>query len=255
MERLGKPRHGRKGRRLRRTGVSESNPMKSILGRAAGSFDVAQDDESSLQQSFEVRLPVKWSEIVELFAGADEAGGNSEVILDCYNNAGFAAAIEFGHDKASESKRVLKLACLAKRITARRRIDYQQGFVRRVRIEFAESAFYLLELGHQICFRVLATSGVAKQEIDLLLRCPLMRFVTKRRGICTVLAANYFNAESFCPDVELLDSRRAKRVCGREHDRMAFMHEITREFCGRCCFAGSVHADNQKHSRLVLCPA
>src|SRR4029453_7184328 len=110
-----------------------------------------------------------------LFAGSDETRGNSKFILDRHNNPTFAAAIEFGDDKASESKRVLKLACLTKRIAAGRRIDYQQGFVRRVRIEFAQSAFYLLQLGHQICFRVLAAGSVAKQKVDILLRCPLMR--------------------------------------------------------------------------------
>src|SRR5260370_1188024 len=81
-------------------------------------------------------------------------------------------------------------------LAAGRRIDYQQRLVRRVRIEFAQSAFYLQQLGHQICFRVLAASSVAKQKVDLLRRSPLMRVVTKGRGICTVLAANYFNAES-----------------------------------------------------------
>ena len=33
-------------------------------------------------------------EIVELFAGADEARGNSKFILDRHHNAAFAAAIE-----------------------------------------------------------------------------------------------------------------------------------------------------------------
>ena len=59
------------------------------------------------QQIFEVRLPIELREIVELFAGADEARGNSEFILDRHHNAAFAAAIEFGHDQASESKRVV----------------------------------------------------------------------------------------------------------------------------------------------------
>ena len=51
------------------------------------------------QQIFEVRLPIEWREIVELFAGADEARGNSKFILDRHDNAAFAAAIEFGHDQ------------------------------------------------------------------------------------------------------------------------------------------------------------
>src|SRR6476619_4032715 len=130
------------------------------------------------QQIFDVRFPIERRKIAELFAGADEARGNSKFILDRHNNPTFAAAIEFGHDKAGEAKRVLKLACITKRITAGRRIDYQQRFVTRVPIEFAEGAFYLLQLGHQICFRVLAASSVTKQKADLLLCRPVMRFVT-----------------------------------------------------------------------------
>src|SRR5947199_7067993 len=105
--------------------------------------------------------------------------------------------------------------------------------LRCVWIEFAQSAFYLLELGHQICFRMLPASSIAKQKVNLLLGCCLICFVTKRRGICAVLTANHFNAQSFCPDVELLDSGCAKCVCGREHDRAACMHEIARKFCCR----------------------
>jgi len=70
-----------------------------------------------------------------------------------------------------------------------------------------------------------------------------------------VLSTNDFNAESLCPDVELFDSRCAKCVCGREHHRVACMHEIMREFCRRCCFTGSVHADNHNHNWFPIRPA
>ena len=64
------------------------------------------------QQIFDVPLPIERRKIVELFAGADETRGNSKFILDRHHNAAFAAAIEFGHDQASKSKRVVELACL-----------------------------------------------------------------------------------------------------------------------------------------------
>jgi len=41
MERLGKPRHGREGRRLSERDVSESNPVALALGNFAGFFDFA----------------------------------------------------------------------------------------------------------------------------------------------------------------------------------------------------------------------
>src|SRR5512144_1321562 len=46
MERLGKPRHGREGRRLSERQVSESNPVASPSGNSPGSFDFTQDDNS-----------------------------------------------------------------------------------------------------------------------------------------------------------------------------------------------------------------
>jgi hypothetical protein len=46
MERLGKPRHGREGRRLSEREMSESNPVLKAQDGAAGSFDSAQDDGS-----------------------------------------------------------------------------------------------------------------------------------------------------------------------------------------------------------------
>jgi len=65
------------------------------------------------QQVFEVRLPIEHRKIIELFAGADKAGGNSKLILNRHDNTAFAAAIELGHDQASESKRIVELAGLA----------------------------------------------------------------------------------------------------------------------------------------------
>src|SRR5205807_7402591 len=169
------------------------------------------------QQIFEVLFPIERREIVELFAGTYEARGNSKFILDRYDYATFAATIEFRHDQTSESKRVVKFACLTKRVAAGSSIDDEQRLLRCVRIKFAQSAFYLVQLGHQICFRVLPAGCVTKQKVNLPLGSCLIRFVTKRRGICAVLAANDFNAESLCPDVELLDSRGAKRVCCGKH--------------------------------------
>ena len=76
--------------------------MRSIYKRAA----------RASQQIFEVSFPLERREIVELFSGADEARWNSKFILDRHHNAAFAAAIEFGDDQASESKRVVELARL-----------------------------------------------------------------------------------------------------------------------------------------------
>ena len=42
---------------------------------------------------------VERREVVDLFAGADEARGNFQFILDRNHDSAFAAAVEFGHDQ------------------------------------------------------------------------------------------------------------------------------------------------------------
>jgi len=54
----------------------------------------------SSDQIVDVRLAIEGGEIVDLLAGADEAGRNFEFFLDGDNDAAFAAAVELGHDEA-----------------------------------------------------------------------------------------------------------------------------------------------------------
>ena len=44
MERLGKPRHGREGRRLSEREVSESNPATQVTGNFTACLDFARHD-------------------------------------------------------------------------------------------------------------------------------------------------------------------------------------------------------------------
>src|SRR6266550_7464578 len=122
-----------------------------------------------LQQIVNVRLAIERGEIIELLAGAHKSRCNSKVILNCDDDSAFAAAVELGDDKTSESDCALEFARLIERIAASCRIDHQQSLMRRVRVMFAESAFYLLQLGHQISFRVHPTGRVAEEEFDLAL--------------------------------------------------------------------------------------
>src|ERR1700687_6401059 len=106
----------------------------------------------------------------------------------------------------------MEFARLVECVATRGGIDHEQRLMRGIRIEFAESAFHLLELGQEIRFGVLTTSRVAKQKVDFVLRGRLIGVVTKRSRVGAVLAANHFNAESLCPDIKLLDRSSAKSV-------------------------------------------
>src|SRR6266403_598079 len=95
------------------------------------------------------KLPrVERREIVDCFASADKTRRNSEFILNRYNDAAFAASIEFGDDHPSERQRTVEFAGLAESIAASGCVDHEQCLVRPVGIEFGERAFHFLKLGH-----------------------------------------------------------------------------------------------------------
>src|SRR6266496_5968161 len=162
------------------------------------------------------KLPrVERREIVGCFAGADKTRGNSEFILNRYNDPAFAAAIEFCDNYASEREGTVEFAGLAQGIAAGGCVHHKQCLVGCVRIELAERAFHLVQLGHEICLGVLAASRIAKQKVDLARCRRLICFVTKRRWVGAVLAASHFKSESFGPNIKLLYRRSAKGVgCG-----------------------------------------
>src|SRR6266566_3966550 len=193
------------------------NPVGKTAGTSSSGAFIAliaspTASASRLQHVCEKLPSVEWREIHDCFASTDETCGNSEFVLNCHYDPAFAAAIEFGDNQASKRQRTMEFASLVECVAAGRGVDHEQCLARRVGIEFGESAFHFLKFGHQIRFGVLAASRIAQQKVDLALCCRLIRFITKRSGIGAVLAANYFNSESFGPNIELLYRRSAKRV-------------------------------------------
>src|SRR6266581_8521769 len=106
----------------------------------------------------------------------------------------------------------MKFTRLTQRVAARSCIDYEQRLMRRTQIEFAESAFHFLQLGHEICFGVLTASRVAKQKVDFVLQGRLIGIVTKRGRVGAVLDADNYNPDPFRPNIELLDCSSTKCV-------------------------------------------
>ena len=77
MELAGAERHGRAGRETERAGASESNALQHVRNECA---------------------LIEWREIIQLLAGADETRWDSKFVLDCDDDATFAAAVELGDD-------------------------------------------------------------------------------------------------------------------------------------------------------------
>src|SRR5206468_12961247 len=82
------------------------------------------------QQIFDVLSPIEWREIIQLFASAGETRWDSKLILDCDDDAAFAAYVELGHDNTRQSNGGVEFARLAERVAASRRIDHGQRFMR-----------------------------------------------------------------------------------------------------------------------------
>lgn len=57
-------------------------------------------------------LAVEWCKIGFLFSCADEAGGDTEFMLDSDGDASFAAAVELGENHAGEANGFVELAGL-----------------------------------------------------------------------------------------------------------------------------------------------
>src|SRR5215469_15027971 len=146
----------------------------------------------------------------------------------------------------------MEFARLAGRVAASGCIKYEQRLMRRIGFEFAESAFHFLQLGHEIRFCVLAASRVTKQKVDSVLQGGLIGVVTERSRVGAVLPPDDLNPESFCPNIELLDCSSAKGIGCREQHAVLISLQVMREFRRRCCFAGSVHADDQDDGWLAV---
>jgi len=68
---------------------------------------------------------VEWREAFYPFAGADEAGGNFEFVLNCNHDSALAAAVELGHDQTGQSERLMKFARLTECVAASCRVNHE----------------------------------------------------------------------------------------------------------------------------------
>jgi hypothetical protein len=73
---------------------------------------VAMWSPKLLKKLFNESLAVEWSEIGFLFAGANEASGNAEFLLNGHGHAAFAAAIELSEYDARETDGFVKFCRL-----------------------------------------------------------------------------------------------------------------------------------------------
>src|ERR1700735_3500919 len=85
----------------------------------------------SVKERVNVRLRVKWHQIVNLFACADEADRQVEFARDGHHDAALGGAIELGEYDAGAARMAPEFAGLVESVLPGGRIEHQQHVVRR----------------------------------------------------------------------------------------------------------------------------
>src|SRR4026207_321452 len=119
--------HCIQSRRFAESSWREPSEMDGKVVRPSERERVSQN---ALQHVRNECAPIEWREIIQLFAGADKTRWDSKFVLDCDDDATFAAAVELGDDNTGQSNGALEFARLAERVAASRRIDHEQFFMR-----------------------------------------------------------------------------------------------------------------------------
>ncbi len=182
-------------------------------------------------------------ERLRLLAGADETGGDAELVEDHESDAAFSGAVELGDDEAVERAGLVEFLGLAQGVGAGAGIDDKQGEVRRGLVLLGDGAADFSQLLHEVVAGVDAPGGVADQEIGLGLDGALVRLEADGGGVGIRFPGDDLQPEPVAPALELLDGGGAESVGGGEDHGVVALFQPHPELGGRGGFPGSVHAD------------
>src|SRR3546814_4211216 len=118
------------------------------------------------QQRVDEGLGVEHAQVFRAFADAGVADRDAELARQREHHAALGAAVELGDHQPGDAGGGMELAQLRQRVLAGGAVDHHQHFVWRCRVEFAEHALDLAQLGHQALLCVQAAGGVGDQHVD-----------------------------------------------------------------------------------------
>ena len=204
-----------------------------------------------IEERVDVGLGIEWDQVVDFFAGADEADRQVQFAGDGYDDAAFGGTIEFGEHDAGDSGVAPEFAGLVEAVLPSGGVEYEQHIVRRTGNYFGGGALHFVQLGHEIGFGVQATGGVHDNDIGVTSTRGGERVENHGGGIGARFLFDHFYAGTTRPDFELLDGGRAKGVGGAEDYCCPFFFQAIREFADGGGFAGAIHSDDKQDPRLV----
>ena len=178
------------------------------------------------------------------FAGADEARGDFELVVDGDGDPAFARAVELGDDDAVEWAGFVKFPGVVERVRAGGGIDYKEGEIRCLFILLGDGAADFSELLHEIVAGVDAACGIADEEIGVLRDGLLVCVEADGGGIGVRLSGDDGDVEAVAPALELLYGGGAEGICGGEHDGVSAVFQPQAECCGGGGVPGTIDADD-----------
>jgi len=198
-----------------------------------------------------VGLGVEGDEVVDLFAGADEADGQAEFAGDGDDDAAFGGAVELGEDDAGHADGRGELASLSETVLAGSGVHHQEDVVGSARNHFCGGAFHFFEFKHEIGFGVETAGGVDDYGIGAAGFCCSHGVEDYRGGVGAGFLFDEFDAVALGPDFELFDRGSAEGVRGAKDDAAAILAEAIGEFADAGGFAGTVYADDEDDAGVV----
>ena len=175
---------------------------------------------------------------------ADELHREAELVRNRHRDAAFCAPVQFRQRDARHADRVAEQPCLNKTVLSRRRVDDEEGLVRRPLELACDDAPNLRELVHQVRLRVQPARGVDDHDVAPFAGRGFDPLVGDGRGIGAALGADERRACALGPDLELFLGSGAERVRGRDDDRTAVTAELLGELPDRRRLPGPVDTDD-----------
>ena len=194
-------------------------------------------------------MGVEGDEVVDFFAGADEADGQIQLAGDGHDDAAFRGAVELGQDDSGYAGVAPEFAGLIEAVLPGGGVENQENIVRRAGNNFGGGAFLFVQLGHQIGFRVQASGGVHDDHISGMGARGRNRVEDNGGWIGAGFLFYDFHAGTVGPNFELLDGCGAESVGGAEDYARTFFFQAIGELADGCCLAGAVHAYDEDYAR------
>ena len=182
----------------------------------------ALDSRPLIKQRIHELVRIEQLQVVDLLADADVFHRDAHLLADRDDDAPLGGAVELGEDDAGAAGRFGKMLRLADAVLAGRGVEHQQAFVRRAGDLLARSRGGSLSSSF---IRFCCVCNRPAVSIDHDVDAGFDAFIAAgERDAGRVGAARLRDdlaAEPLAPQRQLFDGRRAKRVAGGEHDRLA----------------------------------